>query len=106
MPVDKKPAILVRFCPMLFKSSEGDFNLFDLPYHMVWAVATIDKIHIFSTKSPRPLFMASNMHFSTLTDMTWFRSHLLAISSMDGYISFAVFEDGELGEPLPNECKN
>lgn len=72
---------------------------------MVWAVASGNKVYIFKTSSMRPLFVGSNMHYATLTDLSWKQDKCLSISSMDGYISFALFSSGELGERLPIEGK-
>jgi hypothetical protein len=38
-----------------------------------------------------------NYHYSALTDLAWKNDEVLAISSSDGYISFMIFDKGELG---------
>ena len=101
-----KPAILVRFCPRLFKRKADDFNMFNLPYHMVWAVATAEKIMVYSSRSQSPLIILSNIHFGCLTSLTWFGCYTLAISSMDGYISFGFFTADELGEELEEDSND
>lgn len=77
--------------------------MFMLPYHLVWAVATAEKVLIYSSRSTIPLFVVSNIHYGCLTDLTWFGGYTLAISSMDGYISFGFFTSKELGEELEPE---
>lgn len=106
LPVHKKAAILVRFCPLLFSREPGDKCIFDIPYHMVWALATLNKIQVYSTRSTKPMFIASNLHYASLSDLSWSGSEVLAISSMDGYISFAIFEPSTFGSllPLSGEC--
>jgi chromatin assembly factor 1 subunit B len=48
---------------------------------MVFAIATFNSVIIYNTVSELPLFMVSGIHYAALTDMTWFASSLLAISS-------------------------
>lgn len=105
LPMKSKPAILVRFCQKLFKREEGDFNMFNLPYHLVWAVATAEKILIYSTRSQHPLIVISNIHFGCLTSLSWFGCYTLGVSSMDGYISFGFFTPEELGVELDADSK-
>ena len=76
-----------------------------MPHEVVWATATRNMVYIYSSFSTRPLFILTNLHYATISDLTWDRDRTLAISSMDGYISFALFEEGELGEPLPDDCE-
>jgi chromatin assembly factor 1 subunit B len=104
LPVHKKACILVRFCPILFKKT-SEKSLFNMPHEVVWATATRNMVYIYSSFSTRPLFILTNLHYATISDLTWDRDRTLAISSMDGYISFALFEEGELGEPLPDDCE-
>ena len=96
LPVKGKPSILARFCPLLFKlpkdyknetttlgvnsgvmnnampkSKEGnqeDGMLFNLPYYMVYAVATIEAVIIYSTLSSKPWFIVANIHYAALSD--------------------------------------
>lgn len=105
LPMHKKAATLIRFCPLLFERDPGDFNLFDLPYHMVWAVATVSKVLVYSTRTTRPMCVASNHHYASLSDLTWKEDGFLMFCSMDGYVSFMIFRRGELGRPLARDCK-
>lgn len=66
---------------------------------MVFAVATLDTVVIYNTLEEQPKYLISKTHFATLSDMSWHNQTTLAISSMDGYITFCSFEDGELGTP-------
>lgn len=71
--------------------------MLDLPYKMVFAVGTIDSLLIYDTQSIVPRFAITNIHYQSLTDLAWNGSSMLAASSADGYISFFLFEKGELG---------
>lgn len=49
----------------------GPVSAFNLPYRMVYAVATQDAIHVYDTQQQKPLCIVSNLHFATFTDVTW-----------------------------------
>jgi chromatin assembly factor 1 subunit B len=121
-----KPTLAVRFCPLLFKlrnnsctqSIDGDFKkneqaewldcetLFRLPYRMIFAVASENEVLLYDTQQRQPLAYFANLHYHTLSDLTW--SHdgrLLVISSTDGYCTLITFDAEELGliyETNPN----
>lgn len=50
----------------------GPTSAFNLPYRMIYAVATQDAIHIYDTQQQKPLCIVSNLHFATFTDITWY----------------------------------
>lgn len=114
IPTLDKSSVCVRFCPILFKkenkleeNKDSPPALLDLPYVMVFAIATIDSVYIYGTDSINPRFAITNIHYQALTDLAWNGDSILAISSSDGYISFCSFEKGELGIPLkPEEIVN
>jgi len=110
IPTNGKPALCVRFCPKLFKKDpnvKNSVNLFDIPYKMVFAVATTDSILLYSTQSLVPVILVSNIigniHFAPLTDISWTGSKMMGVSSSDGYCSFMIFDKNELGDELPLE---
>jgi len=109
IPTNGKPALCVKFCPKLFKkeSNRNTVDLFDIPYKMVFAVATTDSIMVYSTQSLVPIILVSNIighiHYATLTDISWNGSKIMGVSSSDGYCSFMIFDKNELGEELPLE---
>lgn len=70
---------------------------------MVFAVATFNSVLIYNTISTQPIFLVSNIHFAALSDLSWNSDQALAISSLDGYITFCIFEKGELGTKQPDE---
>ena len=50
----------------------GPPSAFNLPYRMVYAVATQDAVHIYDTQQQKPLCIVSNLHFAPFTDLTWY----------------------------------
>jgi chromatin assembly factor 1 subunit B len=65
---------------------------------MVYAVATSSAVLIYSTEKAQPLYGMGNYHYAALTDLSWKGSEMLAVASSDGYCSFLIFENNELGE--------
>uniref|UniRef100_A0A8C6TWV6 Chromatin assembly factor 1, subunit B n=1 Tax=Neogobius melanostomus TaxID=47308 RepID=A0A8C6TWV6_9GOBI len=110
LPCPSKATLAVRCCPVYFElrtqkgedGSVGTFpNTFQLPYRMVFAVASEDSILLYDTQQTMPFGLVSNIHYHTLSDLTWSRDgSFLAVSSTDGYCSFLSFSPGELGTPL------
>ncbi|KAF3843167.1 hypothetical protein F7725_002016 [Dissostichus mawsoni] len=108
LPCPSKATLAVRCCPVYFelrtKTLEGKTtlpNVFQLPYRMVFAVASEDSIYLYDTQQTLPFGLVSNIHYHTLSDLTWSRDgSFLAVSSTDGYCSFLSFSPGELGTAL------
>lgn len=85
---------------------EGEKSLFDLPYRMVYAVATLDAVFLYDTQQAGPIAMFGNLHYAPFTDLSW--SHdgqTLIVSSQDGYCSIIAFEPSELGTPYDGPRK-
>lgn len=108
-----KQTIGVQFSPKFYKRAATTNALFDLPYRMVFAVALIDGVFIYDTEHDAPLAVASNLHYSSYTDLAWTPdgTQLIATSS-DGYCSMITFEnelgdlfDGRVEMPAPLEGK-
>ncbi len=73
-----------------------------LPYRMVFAVATIDSVLLYDTQSMYPFALLKNIHYASLTDLSWnCDGTMLAISSNDAYVSLVSFSAGELGKVYP-----
>ncbi|KAI1899076.1 hypothetical protein AGOR_G00057750 [Albula goreensis] len=110
LPCPAKATLAVRCCPVYFelrttKDEDGSVqplpNSFQLPYRLVFAVASEDSIFLYDTQQSLPFGFVSNIHYHTLSDLTWSRDgSFLAVSSTDGYCSFISFCAGELGTPL------
>ncbi|XP_077584219.1 chromatin assembly factor 1 subunit B [Stigmatopora nigra] len=110
LPCPTKATLAVRCCPVYFelrtkKAEDGSTqpfpNLFQLPYRMVFAVASEDSIFLYDTQQALPFGLVTNIHYHTLSDLTWSGdASFLAVSSTDGYCSFLSFSPSELGTPL------
>ncbi|XP_076857729.1 chromatin assembly factor 1 subunit B [Brachyhypopomus gauderio] len=110
LPCPTKATLAVRCCPVYFelrtkKEEDGSLqplpNVFQLPYRLVFAVASEDSIYLYDTQQTLPFGFVSNIHYHTLSDLSWSRDgSFLAVSSTDGYCSFVSFEELELGTPL------
>ncbi|KAF2755212.1 WD40 repeat-like protein [Pseudovirgaria hyperparasitica] len=85
--------------PPVSSTSAGPQSAFNLPYRMVYAVATQDAVHVYDTQQMKPLCVVSNLHFATFTDLTWSNDGLtLLMTSSDGFCSCLTFSSGELGQ--------
>jgi len=83
--------------------------IFDLPYRIVYAVATQDAVHVYDTQQKHPLCVVSNLHYATFTDLAWSADGLtLLITSSDGFCSCLTFSPGELGSSYvaPSQHRN
>ncbi|KAL2081395.1 hypothetical protein ACEWY4_023248 [Coilia grayii] len=113
LPSPAKATLAVRCCPVYFelrtsKGEDGEVkplpNTLQLPYRVVFAVASEDSIFFYDSQQSLPFGYASNIHYHTLSDLTWSKDGLvLAVSSTDGYCSFVTFDEGELGTPLKEQ---
>ncbi|GFU17641.1 chromatin assembly factor 1 subunit B [Nephila pilipes] len=73
--------------------------MIDLPYRMVFAVAACESILLYDTEQLLPFAYVSNIHYTHLTDLTWSPDgRILVAASTDGYCSFLIFGENELGE--------
>ncbi|XP_006862667.1 PREDICTED: chromatin assembly factor 1 subunit B [Chrysochloris asiatica] len=104
LPCPGKATLAVRCCPVYFELrpiAETGQDLMTLPYRVVFAVASEDSVLFYDTQQSFPFGYVSNIHYHTLSDISWSSDGaFLAISSTDGYCSFVTFEKDELGIPL------
>ena len=87
-----QPTVAARFCPKFFEPVPGgaEGGPFDLPYRMVFAVATVETVIIYDTTTQPPLAVLGGLHFEAapITDIAWScDGQYLAISSYDGKLS-------------------
>ena len=69
--------------------------MLDLPYRMVFAVATTDQILVYATDSICPLAVIGNVHYAPINDLTWhYSNQRLLAGSSDGYCSILSFASG------------
>ncbi|GAA5937826.1 Cac2p [Sporobolomyces koalae] len=87
------------------KDGRPSKSLFDLPYRMVYAVATLDSVYLYDTQQEGPICMFGNLHYAPFTDLTWAPDgQTLILSSQDGYCSIVAFSPGELGVPYTGDA--
>ena len=90
----------VRCCPQRFELRKELDNPFPFPYRIIYAVATQESVLLFDTQQPSPFAIISNIHYTRLTDISWSDDgRLLIVSSTDGYCTFIIFDELELGIP-------
>lgn len=98
----KKPSLIVKFSPQFYKLRENVSSKPFLPvgYRMIFAVASSRSVTVYETQRLHPIAHFENLHYATHTDLSWSSDgSVLAISSMDGYVSLIKFDDH--GELLP-----
>lgn len=104
--VASEPSVAVRCSPILYRmrTDHPHEPVLQLPYRMVFAVATLSNVILYDTQQLAPLGIISNVHYAQLTDLSWSEDgRFLIISSQDGYCSVVAFAKGELGEEIPEE---
>lgn len=95
----KENSLCIRFCPSLFKLRDNQFNFWNIPYRLVFAVATSRSILIYDSQQPTPICFISNIHMARPTDLAWSNDGtILMVSSYDGYCTYFSFKKDELGE--------
>ncbi|KAH9463331.1 hypothetical protein MJO29_008413 [Puccinia striiformis f. sp. tritici] len=84
--------------------AQDSVGILDLPYRMIYAVATHDTVYIYDTQQSTPICLFNNLHFSSFTDLSWTNDgETLVLSSSDGYCSLVIFDKDELGDRLSDE---
>lgn len=92
--------IAVRCCPLLFQLLPLTGSpAIDLPYRMIFAIATKNSVRLYDTQQQMPFAVISNIHYARLTDLAWSSDGTaLIVSSFDGFCTLITFEKGELGK--------
>lgn len=107
LPGLKTYATCVKFNPYLFKKQSTDASkvpLLDIPYRMVFAVATTDQVIVYATDQQTPIAVIGNIHYAPINDLAWCSNDTLVACSSDGYCSvMTVADTAFIGERLPNE---
>ena len=112
LPGLKTYATAIRFNPFLFELPAKKENsapaILDLPYRLVFAVATADQVIVYGTDSTVPLAVVGNIHYAPINDLSWVGTNrALVACSSDGYCSIMTFgatlETNVLGKPLVGE---
>lgn len=100
----KKPAIIISFNPNFYKipsESQDKSQFIDLPYKLIFAIATSNEILIYDTLSTKPLAIIGNLHYTPMTDLSWSPDgKLLMMSSTDGFCSYISMDVSLFGETV------
>uniref|UniRef100_H0V7J7 Chromatin assembly factor 1 subunit B n=1 Tax=Cavia porcellus TaxID=10141 RepID=H0V7J7_CAVPO len=77
LPCPGKATLAVRCCPVYFELRPAPAGvLARLPYRLVFAVASEDSVLLYDTQQLFPFGYVSNIHYHTLSDISWkARSH-------------------------------
>ncbi|SMN20500.1 similar to Saccharomyces cerevisiae YML102W CAC2 Component of the chromatin assembly complex (with Rlf2p and Msi1p) that assembles newly synthesized histones onto recently replicated DNA [Maudiozyma saulgeensis] len=106
IPLLKKPAIVISFNPNFYKRSSSKSQFIDLPYKLIFAIATSNELLIFDTENNVPISVVGNMHYTPLTDLNWSDDGtLLMVSSTDGFCSYVSVDSSLFGEKIDNDTK-
>lgn len=108
LPGFKQPATVIRCCPVKFHLRENEENnsnsAIDLPYRLIFAVASTDTLLLYDTQYLEPFALIGNIHYAALTDITWSsEGRQLLVSSRDGFCTIIQFETDELGQIYKEE---
>ncbi|KAH8237124.1 hypothetical protein KR038_004845 [Drosophila bunnanda] len=103
LPFPNEYTVAVRCSPVLYRlrpyNAEKNPPIIDLPYRMIYAVATKNSVLLYDTQQAVPFAIVSNIHYTRLTDLAWSSDGtVLIVSSTDGFCSLLTFEPEELGE--------
>lgn len=101
LPSPDQYTVAVRFCPLIFElheHTETNPPVINLPYRMIFAVATKCSVYLYDTQQKVPFGIISNIHYTRLTDLTWSSDgKMLLVSSTDGFCTLITFAKQELG---------
>lgn len=102
LPNLKKPALIISFNPIFYKSNSSNF--IRLPYKLIFAIATSNEILIYDTENIEPLAIIGNLHYTPMTDLAWSpRGEMLMISSTDGFCSYISVDTTLFGTMLTDD---
>jgi len=71
-PSADRYSVAVRCCPILFELRSGQPSLYDIPYRMIFAVATENAILLYDTQQIAPFARIARIHYTRLTDVAWY----------------------------------
>jgi len=64
-------SVAVQFSPVLYELKEETKSIFDLPYRMIYAIATNSSILLMDTQHAAPFAYIGDIHYTRLTDLSW-----------------------------------
>ncbi|KAL6942600.1 hypothetical protein ACO0QE_003783 [Hanseniaspora vineae] len=99
-------AVAIAFSPVFYKIGSGGGSLFDFPYRLVFAVATLDQVLIYETDKLTCIAVVRNLHYSSIHDLAWNNDgSRILVSANDGFVSTVDLSKfvPQFGEILPNK---
>jgi protein HIRA/HIR1 len=104
----ESPVEVTSFNPRMFRaanSGPATANGDGQQWITIIACAGQDRVlSIWNTLNPRPLVITQDIAEKSISDLCWSPEGMsLFISSYDGSITVCIFEEGDLGKPLPLE---
>ncbi|EJT41279.1 CAC2-like protein [Saccharomyces kudriavzevii IFO 1802] len=91
IPSLKKPALMVAFSPVFYETRQH--SVFQLPYKLIFAIATTNEVLLYDTDAWEPLCVVGNIHYSPITDLAWSGDgSTLLVSSTDGFCSYVSID--------------
>ncbi|XP_022904441.1 chromatin assembly factor 1 subunit B [Onthophagus taurus] len=102
---ENSSTLAAKFCPILYELTDiGPKPAVNLPYRMIFAVATETDLFLFDTQQRFPFARLKNVHYTRITDLSWSSDGLLLVaSSSDGFCTLLSFMEGELGDVYQKE---
>ena len=74
LPGGESPSVCVRFNPKVFEERAGEKKsppLTDLPYRIIFAVASQDSVCVYDTDETEPICYVAGIHLASITDCAW-----------------------------------
>jgi len=64
-------SVAIQFSPILYQLKKDTKSIFDLPYRMIYAIATNSSILLMDTQYAAPFAYIGDIHYTRLTDLSW-----------------------------------
>lgn len=103
----ESPVEVTSFNPRLFRAASSGVTNGEAGQQWISIIACAGQdrvLSIWNTLNPRPLVITQDIAEKSISDLCWSPEGMsLFISSYDGSITVCIFEEGDLGKPLPLE---
>jgi protein HIRA/HIR1 len=103
----ESPVEVTAFNPRMFRAANSSPANGEGGQQWITIIACAGQdrvLSIWNTLNPRPLVITQDIAEKSISDLCWSPEGMsLFMSSYDGSITVCIFEEGDLGEPLPLE---
>jgi len=103
----ESPVEVTAFNPRMFRAATSTTSNGEATQQFITIIACAGQdrvLSIWNTLNPRPLVITQDIAEKSISDLCWSpEGTSLFISSYDGSITVCIFEEGDLGKPLPLE---